>query len=378
MDSTFRQECEAAAERWQIPALAVGASFGDREETVAIGCSPDTRFRVASITKPFTAALALRSLELDAPATVWPDTTRRDLLSHLSGYDCECGDVARFGDGDDALERLAAELPSVRRYLPAGRVWSYSNAGYWLAGLLCARARQVTYEELVAGLATELGLEATGFDEPDLAGTGRLADGAGYPRARRPSGGLVSTVADLLRFGRWLLADPVGTTMRQPLARPTGGVYGLGLAGERAGGLDVWGHGGSYGGFQSSLLVVGERDSVFVGLTNSSLGRQALRAIEDVFLERVAGGRRQVPETVPLAAEQLAPLAGVYANRDVRTTIATDGSRLVVSTDGETMHARPIGERTFEVVDGERTRERFDFPLASFLRIGSRLAERVA
>src|SRR5579885_2282856 len=102
MDTSFQAICEAAAERWQVPALVV--STGDR--TVAVGCEPETRFPIASVTKPLVAALALRLLDLDAPTGVWPDDVRvRHLLSHTSGYDCELpdGDNAKYGAGDDAL-----------------------------------------------------------------------------------------------------------------------------------------------------------------------------------------------------------------------------------------------------------------------------------
>jgi len=44
----------------------------------------------------------------------------------------------------------------------------------------------------------------------------------------------------------------------------------------------------------------------------------------------------------------------------------------------ETLSARPIAPRVFEIVGGDSHGYRFDFPLDGFLRIGSRLAERVA
>src|SRR5579864_9499518 len=104
----IRAAAEAAAERWEVPALVVATDAG----TVAVGCDPAARFRIASVTKPLTALLALRVLDLEAPTGVWPEDVRvRHLLAHVSGYDCELdGDLARFGDGDDALARCVAEL----------------------------------------------------------------------------------------------------------------------------------------------------------------------------------------------------------------------------------------------------------------------------
>ena len=74
-----------------MPALAVGVSVGGAAETLLVGCDPTTRFRIASITKPFTATLALELLDLEAKTGLWPADVRvRHLLSHTSGYDCEC------------------------------------------------------------------------------------------------------------------------------------------------------------------------------------------------------------------------------------------------------------------------------------------------
>jgi CubicO group peptidase (beta-lactamase class C family) len=380
MEVRFQAVCEAAAVAWDIPALAVGTSIGGVVETAGIGCDPGTRFRIASITKPFTALLALGLLDLEDPSGVWPSDVRvRHLLSHTSGFDGECGDLARFGDGDDALAAAVAELPSMRRWLGVEQAWSYSNAGYWLTGALCAQRTNSTYEEALASrIIRPLGLEATAFGEPDVPGTGPGAESGPYPRARRPSGGLVSTVGDLLRFGQHHLTSPDARRMRIVHGKPAAGVYGLGLDGMRVGGVEVWGHPGSYGGFNTSLLFVPDREAVFVGLTSSGRGRNALYEIEDAFFERVIGTRRESPETVPLSREEREAFAGTYANSSSWTEVSVAGNGLQVTVEDEVAAARPIGPRTFEITSGDSLHSRFDFPLEGFGRFGSMLAERVS
>jgi CubicO group peptidase (beta-lactamase class C family) len=380
MNASFASQIEAAALRWRVPALAAGFSFGGEVVTGAAGCEPETIFRIASITKPLTAALTVDLLDLDAPTGVWPDDVRvRQLLSHLSGYDCECGDLARFGNDSGALAAVVAELPGVHRFVGVDRAWSYANTGYWLAGHLAAVHAGSTYEDaLFARVLGPAALDSTSFGEPELDGTGTDAVAGPYPRARRPSGGLVSNVPDLLRFGTWHLSQPESAALRVAHGKPVGGVYGLGLFGERVGGVEVWGHGGSYGGFQSSLLIVPARAAVFAGLTNSSVGRHALAELEDLFFEHVLGSRRRVPQTVELSAAALESFAGSYANSDDRFDVVRSGSRLVAAFDDGEFAARPIGERTFEITEGDRSRDRFDFPLEGFGRFGSRLAERIA
>ncbi|MFL5926160.1 MAG: serine hydrolase domain-containing protein [Gaiellaceae bacterium] len=379
LDSAFLQASEAAALAWDVPALALGTSVDGRVETAAVGCDPSTRFHVASITKPFTAALALDLLELEWATGIWePDVRVRHLLSHTSGYDGELAgvDQSTFETADDPLEAQLPALRSVRRWVGVEQCWSYANTGYWIAGRMSARADGSSFEEaLERRLLRPLGLEATSFEGADLPGTGPDAAPASYPHARRPSGGLVSNVADLLRFGQAVVAEP---RLRIVHAKAVAGVYGLGLQGQRVGGVEVWGHGGSWGGYQSSLLTVPDRDAIFVGLTNGSRGSKALYELEDEFFHRLLGERRPVPPTVELPDEARDELTGSYGNSSAwyEVSFAVDGLSLKLD-DGE-FGARAIGERTFEITEGDRVRERFDFPLEGFGRFGSRLAERVA
>ena len=380
MNAPFSSQVEAAATAWGVPALAAGYSVaGEPPVTAAFGCEVATIFRIASITKPFTATLAVELLDLETATGIWPADVRiRHLLSHTSGYDCECGDLARFGSGDDALASVVAELPGVRRLVGVEQAWSYANTGYWLAGHLAAEQAGCTYEDALAThILAPAGLESTSFGEPELAGTGSEALPGPYPPARRPSGGLVSNVPDLLRFGRRHLADPASARLRVPLGKPTSGVYGLGLGGERVGGVEVWGHGGSHGGFQSSFRVIPERQAVFAGLTNSSLGSNALYDLEDVFFEHVLGTRRQRPEPVDLPYAVLSSYAGANEKDDERYAVRCAHGGLVLTVEGSDYPAQAIGEHTFEITEGDAAREQFDFPLEGFGRFSSRLVERV-
>jgi CubicO group peptidase (beta-lactamase class C family) len=382
VNTSFHAACEAAAEAWSVPAMAIGTSSGETLSVVALGCEPETRFRAASITKPFTALLACGLLDLDATTEVWPDDVRvRHLLSHTSGFDCELpdGDLSRLGLGDDALGAAIAELPAVRRFVGVEEIWSYANTGYWLVGHLAAHRADATYEDALSTRVLESSrLDATSFGEPDLPGTGAGALAGPYPRARRPSGGLVSTVADLVRFGRRLLDEPAFAEMARPYGRPIGGVYGFGLFGERVGSFDVWGHSGSYGGFQSQLLLVPEARAVFTGLTNSGTGAKALYEVEQAFFDDVLAARRVLVPFAELSDAELAQYEGRYANSDAEAEIRADSGGLVLSIAGEEIFHRPIGAARFRVPDGPHVRERLDFPRDGLVRLGSRLAARIA
>ncbi|HET7137030.1 MAG TPA: serine hydrolase domain-containing protein [Gaiellaceae bacterium] len=381
MNTSFQQACEDVAARFEVPALAVGTWVDGSAAVCTVGCDSGTRFRIASVTKPLTALLAVELLDLDAPTGVWPGDVRlRHLLSHLSGFDCELPerDLSRFGNGDDALAAAVAELGTVRRFVGADDLWSYANTGYWLAGWLAAQRLGMTYEDALGDrVLGPLGLGATSFGEPDLAGTGPEAGDGPYPRARRPSGGLVSNVDDLLRAGRGLLERPPFAQLATVRGRPNGGVYGLGLFGQRVAGVDVWGHPGSYGGFQSSFLLVPDRGAVFVGLTNAFNGGKALYELEDAFFEQTVGATRPATPFVELPSGAVEAFGGTYANSDEAFEVRATPGGIVVKVEGEEVHLRPIGPRLFQVPDGPYVRERIAFPREGLARLGSRLAERV-
>jgi hypothetical protein len=141
----------------------------------------------------------------------------------------------------------------------------------------------VDYEQAVHERVLEpLGLTATGFDEPAGAARGHLQDGESghrlvpadsYPRERRPSGGLWSTVGDLVRYG---LAHCRGyEQLHEPQAAALGAHYALGWW-VRDGVLD---HEGSVCGYQSLLLLRPRDELVLAVLTNSWRGSGLVRRI---------------------------------------------------------------------------------------------------
>ncbi|HJU36274.1 MAG TPA: serine hydrolase domain-containing protein [Gaiellaceae bacterium] len=280
-------------------------------------------FRIASITKSFTAtALSLAGLL---------DDRRRALLSHTAGYRPE------------RLEPLPPECEGL---------WSYSNAGYWEA----ASGFEGEYSDALRELVLEpLGLQNTGFETPPEAVLGTLpgdveADPS-YPVERRPSGGLWSTVGDLVEYGlghcgQW-------EHLHEPVAEALGAQYALGWW-VRDGVLD---HEGSVGGYQSLLLLVPERPLVLAALTNSWRGSALIRhVVEDLGLVRPA---TPTPE--------VARFDGRYALEGLEAIVA-QGSVTEVETDPLT-GARL--ERRYPLrLDAPLMTWRSDFPRPGVARIG--------
>ena len=191
---------------------------------------PDTVFRIASMTKSFTAAavLALRddgALALDdlaetyvpelrglRPATAdSPRISIRNLLTMTAGFptDDPWGDRQQGTPAGEFAEFLAG---GVRFAWAPGTRFEYANLGYAILGKVVAAASGTGYEEFVrARLFGPLGLTSTGFDAAEF-DPARLARGYRHGSdgweeiapdasgAFAPMGGIFSSVRDLTRW----------------------------------------------------------------------------------------------------------------------------------------------------------------------------------
>jgi CubicO group peptidase (beta-lactamase class C family) len=211
-------------------------AVGLADRTAGVANTPGTRFGLASGTKTFTAITVLslvadgllslddaaRALLGDDLPLIADDVTIDHLLTHTSG-------IGDYLDEDvDALAPLtipAQRLDSTPAYLPmlegfptkfaAGERFSYCNGGYVVLAVLAERAAGVAFTRLVADrVFAPAGMTSSGFPRSDLlppgTATGYKDDGRTnvfeLPVVGSGDGGAHSTVADLHRFWRALLA----------------------------------------------------------------------------------------------------------------------------------------------------------------------------
>jgi CubicO group peptidase (beta-lactamase class C family) len=305
--------------------LAIGLHADGHTELTG---DADRPFRIASITKSFTATLLWETGRFDERA--------RTLLSHTAGYRPE----------------RAEPLPS-----ECAGLWSYSNAGYWEAAS--------TFPDYSAALRRHvlepLGLDHTGFETPPDAVLGTLPDGSaadpGYPEWRRPGGGLWSTVGHLVAFG--LAHCRAYAELHEPAADALGARYACGWW-VRDGVLD---HEGSVGGYQSLLLIVPERELVLAVLTNSWDGSTQIRPI-------VEGLNLRLPPVLKQEA-----VSGVYG-LDTTQAVVADGR--ITETETDPVTGARI-ERKYPVSAGATLMSwRSDFPREDVARIGWTALPRIA
>jgi CubicO group peptidase (beta-lactamase class C family) len=359
-----------AARSSGVPGFALGLLSEDEAHLVAFGVTSvenplpvtaDTLFQIGSITKTFTGTLALLfvadgRLDLDAPVRRYlPDfrladeeaaagATMRHLLTHTGGWE---GDY--FDDpsrGSDALELMLGRIAELAQVTPLGRIFSYNNAGFSIAGRVLEVVGGAPFEQLVEErILRPLGLRRTLFFAEDVI-TERFAvghhpgeDGAvvarpwQIPRASAPAGGLNATVGDLLQWARFHLGGEPSwlPAMREPQAeiRPREWI-GLTWHLYESGGARLFGHDGGTNGQISRLLVAPAQNEAFAITTNSERGGEVTAAVTRAFLDR-HGLQAPQPVAVDLPEDALEPYAGRYVSRLFEIEIARDRGRLLLS-----------------------------------------------
>ncbi|MCX4489188.1 beta-lactamase family protein [Streptomyces anulatus] len=306
---------------------------------------PDSRFRIGSMTKTFTATAMLqlvgeRRVHLDAPVERYlPGVVRghgndgrritvRQLLQHTGGLP---DFLDHFDPRDIVMDPLAhrdpLDLVNIALAHPPefapGAGWSYSNTGYLLVGMIIERVTGNTYgEEIERRVIEPLGLSETSVpgDDPTIPGPHprgyvRPGDDAPLlditevnPSVGGVAGGMISSGSDVNRFlgallgGELLHPAQLGEMMR---TRPTGGSdgrrYGLGLESKplpRGG--RYWGHTGDFLGYETAAgaTVDGRQATVMVNLGPGSSDAQSddIQAAVETALSRgrsaVSAGQR--------------------------------------------------------------------------------------
>lgn len=242
-------------------------SFGMADRAFDVPTTDDTRYRIASITKLFTAVLVLQLVEegridLERPIRQWLPgfpgegggrITVHHLLNHSSGlaqYDRVASLEQALTEGLAPYQRpmsadqLLRQCCSGALARPPGSAFDYNNADYLLLGRLIEHVTGLSYEQALAQrIVDPLGLRDTGMAHQDriisrLAPTyfwrddrqALMNDLPVYFQNWDAAGGMYSTAEDLRRFAAALFG---GRVLRpETLARmlsPGLDDYGYGL-----------------------------------------------------------------------------------------------------------------------------------------------------
>jgi CubicO group peptidase (beta-lactamase class C family) len=273
-------------------------AYGMADLKARIPATPATDYRLASMTKPFTAAAILllaqdKRLSLDDPVSKWLPTlpaaasavTVRHLLTHTSGlidYEELIPPAASAQVHDADVLRLLESQE--RTYFAPGTAYRYSNSGYALLALIVERAsgedfatflRRRIFEPL--GMQSSVAYQAGVSVIPQRA-YGYSASGRSWLRTDQSltsavlgDGGIYSSVEDLAKWdaalydSRLLSTDSLRQAFSPATATDDPAVrYGLGW---RITGESLW-HSGETIGFRNVIVRFPRRHFTVIVLSN--------------------------------------------------------------------------------------------------------------
>lgn len=299
--------------------LLWAGAIGHADLSAAVPATPETRYRIGSISKPITAVTTMRLsvkgiIDIDAPfATYVPDFpsapagySLKQLLSHQAGIRHYVGMAEAWSDTPYATTSDAAATFAADPLLfPPGRGFAYSSHGYTLVALALEKATGQGYEPLVKGeVLGTAGMVRTGLDRK---GMKNADDATGYMRVggllfpvfaddlsnRYAGGGFRATAIDLVALGNGLttgalLQPATRDLLWTPVALADGSMnperYALGFrVGEDELGRFVH-HGGTANGGSAMLLIYPDLGLTIALCTNDSTG--------DAAFDRLAAARR--------------------------------------------------------------------------------------
>ena len=330
---------------------------------------PATRYRIGSVSKQFTAALALKLVDagklsltdsigryLQGLRPEFNSITIEQLLNHTSGLARDYMQMSRESEHlpGDSLIAMAARDTLVSK---PGTVYAYSNTGYMLLGVLIQKMYGKPYDAILHDeIARPLGLSSLGWCE-NMTGPGtatgyvRSSDGKASPRGEQHAsqligpGGICSTAGDLARWNQALHGGRVlSAASYAAMTTPRGAAdrYGFGLLLRKS----QWGapaivHDGQGGGFSAHNAWFPE-ESLSVTLLYNALPRLEVPMADFVGLIALGGRPRPIgPMPVielPVAATQGAgrpPLVGAYE--------ISSRARFIVTFEEGNLYVTPPG-----------------------------------
>lgn len=349
--------------------------FGVANIETGAPMTPDMLCRIGSTTKMLTATVLVSLAEegkvrLDEPVGKYIQglhpriaaLTAHRLLCHTAGLKDE---TQMYGRHDDsALGEFVRSWTGDFFFTQPGKIYSYANPGYHLAGLLIEAAGGKPYADMMSErLFKPLGMNSTTL-RPTVAMTyplsqGHQARGNDKPAVIRPfadnvanwpAGSVFTSANELARFaiaflnhgrldGKQALSAAVIGKLSTPHAElpgQPGAEYGYGLTIRKHRGVRVLQHGGTRSGFGSSVRMAPEHRLAVIVLVNRTGGRLP-KTVEKATELLLPLEPQPVPQTklpLPLTEAEMGGYVGVYRNGSTTAEIAIKEGKLVLKMPG--------------------------------------------
>ena len=326
--------------------------FGPANMEWNIPNEPDTKFRLGSITKQFTATLILQLVEqgkikLDGKVSDYLPDYRKDtgarmsihqLLSHTSGvpnYTAQAGFFANVSRNPFKVDDFVKQYASGDLEFEPGSKFNYSNSGYFLLGDIIEKVTGKSYEQVLKeNILDPVGMKNTGYDHY---GTVLSKRAAGYIKTQNgyenapyldmtipyAAGSLYSTVEDLFLWDQALYGQKIlSTASKELMFKPNLENYGYGFGIRKASlgpnkiAVPVVEHNGGINGFSTTIVRLVGDNRLIVLLDNTSQGR---------YLDGIALGITNILYDQPYALPKQSIIEGMLklaVNNGVPAAIA--------------------------------------------------------
>ena len=331
--------------------------------------TPQTVFRIGSITKQFSAAVVLQlaaegKIKLSDPVSKYfPDypqpgagATIAQLLNHTVGIQSYTSIPGWMVEANTNKAYTTEQLMAVFKDLPApskpGEKWDYNNSGYVLVGALIEKVTGNRWsDEIERRITKPLGLATIqdGVAEGKVAAMakGYSAGEKGVEPARKlhmsvphAAGALIGNAEDLAKWGNALhhgkvVPQPYYTQMitAAKLADGSDTPYGYGLFPGKLRGLAELGHSGGIFGYSSDSSYVPSKDLFVAILTNSDRPQTDPGMVMRRLSALAIGKPYESFDTVALDKAAVEPLLGVYEFKSAKRTISLVDGKLTAQRD---------------------------------------------
>jgi CubicO group peptidase (beta-lactamase class C family) len=351
------------------------AGFGLADIAKKTPITPETKFRIGSVTKQFTAAAILRLADegklslMDPLSNFFPGFTYGDvitvhhLLTHTSGirsYTDQPDFMAHVTKPVSPEELISRIRQYVPEFIPSSR-FHYNNSAYFLAGEIVARVSGKPFAAYLRETFFEpLGMKDTGIyvnasPPPGVAVGYAIEGGKANPVIdwdmswAGGAGALYSTVGDLMRWNEGLYSGKVIKEaslklQTSPISLPEGvdGMrYGCGLIVSEYHGLPMLSHSGGLHGWSSDLLWLPEQRCTVVTLVNampSAPGHDPstlTRGLVDEFLAEEIRNAPQLTIDPTVDLRSYPAIAGRYDYKSRVMTVTAEKNQLFAQLTGQ-------------------------------------------
>lgn len=347
--------------------VILSKGYGLANVELATPNTPQTKFRLGSITKQFTAAAIMQLQERgklkvndpvckylsDCPPT-WSEITIHHLLTHTAG-------LPNYTSLPSYRENMT--VPITNQSLLARfrdkpldfkplEKWNYSNSGYFMLGIIIEKLSGESYESFVQkNIFDPLRMKDSGYDRHAYIlkqrATGySLQNGkqinSAYLDMTQPgaAGALYSTVEDLFLWNEALFSDRLlSAKSRELMLTPVKNNYGYGVTINQQFNRKVVAHGGGINGFSTYLLRFPDEKVTIVVLRNIDYGVPGPGRIAQDMAAILFGEKYEIPR--PQVIAKVDPkIYDAYVGQyelapNVFFTVTRESDRLMIQLTGQ-------------------------------------------